>query len=197
MNAPASSIPQSESYQHITVTPVGKTIGAEISGVDLSQQLTPSVVAELRRAWLENIVIFFRDQDITPQQHKDFVAHFGVVFVNKTSFIPKHPDEEAVMVQEYDQYANIGADVDWHCDNSFRAIPQKCSLLYALDVPSVGGDTCWINMHAAYEALSEPVREMCDQLTAIHDLVTIMGPGVRETGGIKAFLNFAERTHTG
>ena len=100
----------------------------------------------------------------------------------------------SIIIQEYDQYSQIGADIDWHCDNMFREIPQKCSVLYALDVPKTGGDTCWINMASAYEALAEPVRKMCDELTGVHDLVSTMGPGVRAQGGTKAFVGFAERT---
>lgn len=188
--------PQETEYQHIEVRPYGGALGAEIHGVDLSEPLAPEVVEEIRRAWLDNIVVFFRDQELPPQAHHDFMANFGKVRVppKDRKGIPSHPDIPSVMVQEYNEYSRIGADVDWHCDNSFLEIPQKCSLLYALEVPRTGGDTCWSNMYAAYEALAEPVRKMCDELTAIHDLVSIMGPGVRETAGIKAFTSFAERT---
>ena len=190
------SHPDAVDYQHIGVEPCSGAIGAEISGVDISQPLLPEVFAEIRRAWLEYVVVFFRDQELTAQQQHDFMEHFGKVRIPppEQSFIPKDKDVPSVMIQEYDQYSRIGADVDWHSDNSFREIPQKCSILYAVDVPSSGGDTCWSNMYAAYEGLSEPVRKMCDELTAVHDLVTIMGPGVRDTAGIEAFKSFAERT---
>ncbi len=186
--------PQSD-YQHIEVRKVGRHIGAEILGVNLANDLTPEVVAEIRRAWLDNIVVFFRDQDITPQQQTSFMEHFGKVRVrDANSFIPGIDDAPAVAVQEYDQYSQIGADVDWHSDSSFNEIPQKCSILYALDVPETGGDTCWISMEAAYEGLSGPVRSMCDELVAIHDLVSTMGPGVWKSAGIERFKAFAERT---
>ena len=192
----AESRPDEHDYRHIEVRPLSAALGAEIGGVDLSAELSPEVVAEIRRAWLDHIVVFFRGQQLSPARQHAFMANFGEVRLPppEQSFIPKHPDAPTVMVQEYDQYSRIGADVDWHSDNSFREIPQKCSILYALDVPPTGGDTCWINMYAAYEALSEPVRKMCDELTAVHDLVATMGPGVRETAGIKAFMSFAERT---
>lgn len=188
--------PREREYKHITVTPVGGALGAEIGNVNLAEKLSDEVMAEIRHAWLENIVVFFRDQEITPQQHNDFMEYFGTPRVQPEGkrIIPVVEEVPSVLVQEYDQYSQIGADVDWHADNSFREIPQKCSLLYALDVPRTGGDTCWANMYAAYEGLSEPIRRMCDELTAIHDLVSIMGPGVRANSGTKAFVAFAERT---
>lgn len=186
--------PQKQAYKHIAVTQIGGALGAEISGVNLAESQAPEVIEEIRRAWLENIVVFFRNQDMTPQQHADFLANFGVLRIPQPGGIPIHAEVKTVSVQEYNEYSKIGADIDWHHDNSFLEIPQKCSVLYALEVPRTGGDTVWANTCAAYDALSEPVRRMCDELTAIHDLVSIMGPGVRDTAGMKAFTSFAERT---
>jgi taurine dioxygenase len=185
-----------EEFQHISVKPYAAALGAEINGVNLAEPIGPEVIEEIRRAWLENIVVFFRDQELTPQQQHDFLANFGPIRFPPPdqSFIPKDKDVQSVLIQEYDQASRIGADVDWHADNSFREIPQKCSVLYGVDIPATGGDTCWVNMVAAYEALAEPVRKMCDELTAIHDLVATMGPGVRAQAGNKAFTSFAERT---
>ena len=182
-------------YKFISVAPYTTALGAEISGINLADSLSPEVIAEIRRAWLENIVVFFRDQKITPRQQHNFLSYFGKVREDEARVpIPRHPEVPSVLIQEYDQNARIGADIDWHCDNSFREIPQKCSVLYAIDVPPAGGDTCWINMNAAYEALSSPLRQLCDELTAIHDLVSIMGPGIRDRAGIEAFTKFAEST---
>ena len=193
--AKAEQVRPAADYKHIELEPYGARIGALVKNIDLARPLTPEVFAELRQAWLDNIVLFFHDQDITPQQQHDFLANFGSPRVaDGKTMIPTHPDVPSVMVQEYDEYSRIGADVDWHADNSFREIPQKCSILYSLDAPATGGDTCWINMEAAYEALADPVRRMCDELTAIHDLVYTMGPGLREQAGDKAFSSFAERT---
>jgi len=137
--------------------------------------------------------VFFRDQDMTPRQHRDFLANFGKVRIppQRSTGIPIHPDEETVQVQEYNDYSKIGNDINWHSDNSFLEVPQKCSVLYAIDVPRSGGDTCWANMCAAYEGLSEPMRKMCDELTAVHDLAAKMGPGASALSGPETYTRIA------
>ena len=180
------------SYQHIELRPLGGTLGAEVSGVDLSQPLDEATVKEIRTAWLEHLVLFFRDQEISPDQHKAFAHHFGEF--QKPGFVPTLESDPHIKVQEYDKYSQIGNDVTWHADDTFTDIPSKCSVLYALDVPEAGGDTVWANMQAAYEALSEPMKTFVSSLTAVHDLVATMGPGVLRERGPEAYTSFHQRT---
>ncbi len=180
------------SYRHIEVQPVGGTLGAEVSGVDMTAPLDEATVKEIRSAWLEHLVLFFRDQDITPDQHKAFARHFGEF--QKAGFVPTLENDPHVKVQEYDEYSQIGSDVTWHADDTFVEIPSRCSVLYALDVPEKGGDTVWGNMQAAYDALSEPMKGFLSGLTAVHDLVAIMGPGVLSERGPEAYTSFYKRT---
>ena len=182
-------------YKFISVAPYTTALGAEISGINLADSLSPEVIAEIRRAWLENIVVFFRDQKITPRQQHNFFPTSVRFAKNEARVpIPRHPEVPSVLIQEYDQNARIGADYRLALRQQFPRDPTEVLVLYAIDVPPAGGDTCWINMNAAYEALSSPLRQLCDELTAIHDLVSIMGPGIRDRAGIEAFTKFAEST---
>jgi taurine dioxygenase len=180
------------SYQHIELRPLGGTLGAEVNGVDLSQPLDEATVKEIRTAWLDYQVLFFRDQDITPDQQKAFAHRFGEF--QKPGFVPTLENDPYVKVQEYNQYSQIGSDVTWHADDTFAEIPSKCSVLYAVDVPESGGDTVWANMEAAYDALSKPMQKFLSGLTAMHDLVAIMGPGVLKLRGPDAFTSFYKGT---
>lgn len=180
------------SYQHIELRLLGSTLGAEVTGVDLSQSLNEATIKEIRTAWLDHLVLFFRDQDITPEQHKAFALYFGEF--QKPGFVPTLENDPHIKVQEYDKYSQIGSDITWHADDTFAEIPSKCSVLYALDVPDAGGDTIWANMQAAYEALSEPVQKFLSGLIAVHDLVATMGPGVLRERGPEAYTSFHNRT---
>lgn len=180
------------SYQHIELRLLGGTLGAEVNGVDLSQSLNEATIKEIRTAWLDHLVLFFRDQDITPEQHKAFALYFGEF--QKPGFVPTLENDPHIKVQEYDKYSQIGSDITWHADDTFAEIPSKCSVLYALDVPDAGGDTIWANMQAAYEALSEPVQKFLSGLIAVHDLVATMGPGVLRERGPEAYTSFHNRT---
>lgn len=179
-------------YTQFEACPATGALGAEIRGLDLSQPMADQTFSELRSAWLEYQVLFFRDQQLTPEQHVAFGRRFGDI--DPSAFIPtldEHPD---VRVQDMADYSKLGTDINWHSDNSFREYPQKCSALYALQVPSKGGDTAWANMYLAYDQLSPAMREFLAGLTAIHDLVEIMGPGILKQYGPDRWKSFRERT---
>ena len=145
-------------YTQFEACPATGALGAEIRGLDLSQPMADQTFSELRSAWLEYQVLFFRDQQLTPEQHVAFGRRFGDI--DPSAFIPtldEHPD---VRVQDMADYSKLGTDINWHSDNSFREYPQKCSALYALQVPSKGGDTAWANMYLAYDQLSPAMREL-------------------------------------
>ncbi len=147
----------------IGVHPISPTIGAEISGVDLSVPLAPEVVAAIRDAWTTHHVIFFRDQSLTAEQQADFARQFGTV----TEAHPVLPS-----IDESPEVLAIDGRVDraswWHTDVTFLQTPAMGSILYMLEAPEVGGDTMWASLQDAYDGLAEPVRRMCDTLIAIH-----------------------------
>jgi len=153
-------------YQHIEVNPISGALGAEISGVDLSQDMGNAVFSEIQQALHDNLVIFFREQDLTPDEQKDFGRRFGTLNIHP-QYVPLdgHP-EILPILKEPDEKLNIG-DV-WHTDVSFLEQPSMGSILYAHEVPTAGGDTMFANQFLAYESLSEGMREMLDDMTAVH-----------------------------
>ena len=154
----------------LTVRPLTGAMGAELSGIDLSQPLDNKVLAAIRQAWLDHHVLFFRDQKLTPDQHVKFSSHFGKL--TPKGFMPSLAGHPNVMVQEYPElYKREVNDVTWHCDATFLPMPTRGSVLYALEVPDGAGDTVWANMHAAYENLSSHMQIFLSGLTAIHDNV--------------------------
>ncbi len=142
-------------------------VGATITGVDLREPLGDDEIAEIDRALLDYGVIFFREQDITPDQHIAFAEKFG-----KISFPPMAPEgspRPEIMVLDQVSPKGEGAD-NWHSDNTFMSEPPLGSVLKAVELPSVGGDTCFANSVAAYDALSDSMRRFVDGLHAVHDI---------------------------
>ncbi len=150
----------------IQVTPLTPTIGAVLGNVDLSKPLDDAVIAEIRAALLRHKVVFFEDQHITPVQHRDFAARFGELHTHP--LYPGVPEAPEMFV--LDNHANNPTDNDaWHTDVTFIQTPPLGAILYAKLLPENGGDTCWANMQAAYEALSKPMQRFLSELDAVHD----------------------------
>lgn len=160
--------------QHIEVNPIAGALGAEIGGVDLSDDIGNAVFSEIQQALNENLVIFFRDQELTPDQQKDFGRRFGTLNIHP-QYVPLdgHPEILPVL-KEPEEEKNIG-DV-WHTDVSFLEQPSMGSILYAHEVPSAGGDTMFANQYLAYESLSEGMRELLDDMTAVHSDRVLSNP---------------------
>jgi len=153
-------------YNKIKVTPVSRFVGAEVSGVDIAAGIDDEQFDEIRRAFVEHGVIFFRDQDITPDQHVEFAQRWGAINVNRFfQAVETHPMIAEVR-KEAHQKTNIGAR--WHTDHSYDEFPALGSLLYARAVPSLGGDTLFSSMYAAYEALSDGMKKFLRGLRAEH-----------------------------
>ena len=150
----------------ITIHKLTPTIGAVIGNVDLSRPVDDATVAAIRAALLAHKVIFFEDQHIMPVQHRDFAARFGELHTH-----PLYPGVEgAPEMFVLDNHAGNPTDNDsWHTDVTFIETPPLGALLYAKQLPESGGDTIWANMQAAYEALSQPMRDFLIGLDAIHD----------------------------
>ena len=148
------------------VEPIGPTIGGEIHGLDLTKPLDPATARALENALIERKVIYLRNQHITPAQHVAIGRLFGDLEVHPFSAQGEFP--EVVVLDNHKDNPVLSTDV-WHSDTTFRECPTKYSILRALIMPKVGGDTIWADMCAAYEGLSDRMRQQLDGLQAIHD----------------------------
>ena len=150
----------------LSVKRVSSALGAEISGVDLSRSLDNSVLGEVRQALLDHCVIFFRDQAMTPEQQLTFARRFGAISIHPYGpSVPGHPEVMRVF-KEKDDKVNFGGG--WHSDMTFMEKPPLGSILYALEVPPVGGDTMFANQYLAFEALSPGLKRTVEALNAVH-----------------------------
>lgn len=150
----------------ITIKPIAGSLGAEIGGVDLSLPLDAETVQVLRRALLDHLVIFFRDQELTSDSYLAFAEAFGEpVEYPLIKGIDGYPTITEIAKLEGDK-ANFGGV--WHSDTTYLDRPPMGSMLYALEVPPYGGDTLFANQYLAYEALSAPLRDFLDGLTAVN-----------------------------
>jgi taurine dioxygenase len=151
----------------VTVTRVGANLGAEITGVDLRRPLTAEQLGAIDEALVENELIVLRNQDITSENLMDFGRRFGELTVHP--FAP-HDSDAPVLIKFRNDETNapFGTDV-WHSDETFRKEPPMATVLCAKEVPAVGGDTMFVSMTAAYNGLSERMRQFIDGLEAVHD----------------------------
>jgi taurine dioxygenase len=161
------------------VLPLTTAIGAEIRGVDISEPLEAATVDELRQALNRHAVVFFRDQQLTPDTQVAFARQFGEP-------TPAHPVLPSVAGHPH--VLRIDGRDDraawWHTDVTFMQTPPMGSILSMDEVPAVGGDTLWVSTQAAYDGLSEPVRSLCDGLIALHH-DPFFAAGVAERGGME------------
>jgi taurine dioxygenase len=166
--------------------PLTASLGAEVSGVDLSRPLPDDDMKAIEEALYEHLVLFFRDQGaMTDEDQLRFASWFGPY--EHHPFAKSHPDHAALTVLDQTTPKGDGGN-SWHSDTSFMETPALGSVLRAVQLPPLGGDTCWASMYAAYDALSEPVREMLDGLTALHDLIrplTKAVAGGHSIGGVE------------
>ena len=153
-------------YKTIEARPLSPALGAEISGFDIAAGIDDEQFSELRQAYIDYGVIFLRDQDFTPEQHIAFAERWGRINVNRFfEAVETHPIIAEVR-KEADQKANIGSS--WHTDHSYDQLPAMGSILYAREVPSVGGDTLFASMYAAYDTLSDGLKQMLLTMKAEH-----------------------------
>ena len=154
-------------YASIQVDKLTPHAGAEIRGVDLSQPIDEPLFKEIHAALIDNGVIFFRDQHLTPEQHKAFGRLFGELHIHPAAPAPDgHPE---ILVIHADEKSKHVAGENWHSDVSCDLEPPMGSILYMHELPPVGGDTLFASMYAAYEALSEPMKRFLEPLTAMHE----------------------------
>ena len=153
--------------------PTSGAVGAEILGIDLSNHLDDSDVEELQAAFNEYGVIFFREQNLSPEQHIAFAERFGQININRFfKAAPGYP-QIAEVRKEPGQKTNIGGG--WHTDHSYDQVPALGSILLAREVPPFGGDTLFASMSHAFEALSDGLKRTLEQLRAVHSSRHVFG----------------------
>lgn len=151
----------------VTVVPVTGYTGAEIRDIDLSRPMDDETYEQVRTALNVHGVIFFRNQDLTPQQFLDFGARFGEVSVSKAMpTLPGYPLINHLVREPQPQRFVVGED--WHADQSYRDEPTFGTILYGHEVPLWGGDTAYINMAAVYDSLSEGLKQTLEGLRGVH-----------------------------
>ncbi len=150
----------------ITLRPSNGGVGAFVEGVDLSEPLSNSLGEDLRQGLGEYGVLFFRDQNIDPQQHQALAEHVGEIDVNRFFQAVQDYPKIAEVRKEPEHKINIGSG--WHTDHSYDVEPALGSILLARELPSRGGDTLFANMFAAYDALSDGLKETLESLQAEH-----------------------------
>jgi len=148
----------------LDIRPLSPYIGAEIHGVDLSRPLGDTLVAGVRDALNRHHVVFFRDQELTPDEQEAFAGQFGEVTEAHPviTSIEDNPKVLAIDAQRGDRASW------WHTDVTFVDTPPLGSILYMRELPEVGGDTMWASLQDAYDRLSPPIQQLCDQLIAVH-----------------------------
>lgn len=152
------------------IRPLTGGLGAEILGADVRDR---EQFEEIHAAFAKHSVIVLRDQKISPEDHLDFARRFGPININRFfKPVDGHP-EIATVLKEKDQKEAVGEG--WHTDHSYDQVPAMGSILHAIEMPPFGGDTLFVSMGAAYEALSAPMRRFLDGLTAIHSSRHVFG----------------------
>jgi taurine dioxygenase len=177
----------------LDVRPLTGALGAEIHGLDI-RNLNESVFDQIYQAFLDYSVLVFRDQELSEQEFADFGRRFGKL--EEEPFLPNKSETPGV-------YYFYGAPKDgkqlstqklgWHMDHSYQKNPSLGAILYALDVPAVGGDTLFASSYEAYEGLSPAMQEMLEGKVAIHDVLQYgLNSGHHSIGTEKALLTLAK-----
>jgi len=159
-------------WEHFEVRQVGATLGGIVKGLDLSKPLPDEVFDELARAWVDYKVLFFRDQVLTAEQHIAFARRFGELEVHP--FL-RNNDDFPELVRFAKDADTGGYENAWHHDVTWRESPSKGAILRAIEVPDTGGDTLFCDMNAAYEGLSDELKDRIEGLVAEHDYMQAFG----------------------
>ena len=165
------------------VEAITPSIGAEISGVSLNKDLNSATVEKIYSALIKHQVIFFRDQDISPETHLKLAKSLGDIDPGHPVY-PHVEGYQSIVLLKNDAHTRPDTN-DWHKDLTFKANPPFASILHGVSVPQVGGDTLWASMSAAYESLSDGWKEHLEGLEAIHDMGTFRNDYYKD-GGIKS-----------
>ncbi|WP_435609411.1 taurine dioxygenase [Pseudomonas knackmussii] len=151
----------------LTIEPISPALGAVVSGIDLRQPLDDAQQQAIERALLQHQVLFFRNQPLNPAQQANFARRFGDLHIHP--IYPSVPEQREVIVLDT-AVTDVRDNAIWHTDVTFLETPALGAVLAAKQLPSYGGDTLWASGIAAFEALSKPLQQLLDGLTATHDI---------------------------
>ena len=178
-------------FEHFDARRASPCLGAEITGLDLAQPLSPPVAKEIESALVEFKVLFFRDQDVTAEQHAAFARHFGELEIHP--FLPAGDAPEVIRFAKDENV--VGVENNWHSDVSWREAPSLGSVLRAHEVPEVGGDTIWSDMEAVYAGLPVDFQAEIRELRAVHDFVHTFGLALSEQERAEKRVEFPPASH--
>jgi taurine dioxygenase len=177
-------------YSHITVKPIAGALGAEIFGVDFSKPIAPEFLSEIKTAYQQYLVVFFRDQEASDEDLARFARYFGELAV-----LPPHRQKPGsipeLLVLDKKPEDKVVFGWEWHSDTTNLEIPPLGSVLAARLLPSVGGDTLFANQYLAYDTLSAGMKKMLEGIRAVHsngrilatlEVDDILAPGVGHDG---------------
>ncbi len=153
-------------YRTIDVKQIAGALGAEVHGVDLAKPLGDELIAEIRRAWLDHLVIFFRDQHLEPAQFLAFARTIGEPI--EYPFVKGLDDFPEIIEVKKLEHERINFGGIWHSDTAYLTRPPMASMLLAREVPPFGGDTLFANMYLAYETLSDGMKRLLEGLRAVN-----------------------------
>jgi taurine dioxygenase len=148
-------------------------IGAIVEGLDLSTSLRADDIDTIQKALDDRLVLFFKNQSLSSREQRDFASRFAALYTHP--FYPGSSDAPEVMILEHDEAHRANSD-RWHNDVTYLLTPSMGAVLYAQEVPEVGGDTLWANMYLAYETLSKPMQQLVSALRAVHSFAKNFTP---------------------
>jgi taurine dioxygenase len=182
----------------LQITPITGALGAEVTGIDLSAPLSTAQQAELDAAFHAHLVLSFPGQQLDARTLLELTRSQGGV--GETPYLTGLPDYPDVVpiIKEATEKSAITFGSGWHTDFTFQAMPPSRTLLYAVDVPVVGGDTLYTNLYGAYDALSTGMQEMLADMTAVHSATRSYGPQARMKEQLESMtiVNAAEEPDT-
>ena len=152
----------------LTITPLSAALGAQIDGVTLNRPLTVEHRDAIQQALLKYQVLFFRNQPLNPVQQATFAAYFGDLHIHP--IYPNVPEQPEVLILDT-AVTDVRDNAVWHTDVTFLPTPALGAVLSAKQLPAFGGDTLWASGIAAFEALSAPLRQLLEGLTATHNFI--------------------------
>ncbi|NKB98500.1 MAG: taurine dioxygenase [Pseudomonadales bacterium] len=182
---------QETDYATLRVTPLTGGIGAEVTGVDL-RGLSDELIADLKQAWLDYKVLFFREQDLSKAQHVAYGRALGELEIHPFT---ENDGEFPEIIVLHSKPDNFFAAQTWHSDVTFRECPPLGSILYGRIIPEWGGDTCFANMELAYDLLSDNLKAEIDGLNAVHSMAKTFARNMTEAQKEKAFAKYPDQVH--
>jgi taurine dioxygenase len=182
--------------------PLSPALGAEIMGVDLSAPISDELFARIQDCWHQNLVVLFRDQHLSEDDQVRFAERFGPLAISHTQRFTTANPSVMLISNIRENGKQIGAlpdgEMQFHSDQCYQEKPAMASMLYAIEIPSAGGNTLFANAYKAYETLSDDIKRRLDGRKALHAYdydAASMKRGTRIKDGVPHFAHPAVRTH--